>query len=203
MVLAGLAVAFRFFFDRGDNRDTDVVLFGFLFCYEVGLLGCEAHPLLFVTFPNGLSFLFLEILSRNSFGLRLWLYNFLAICSILYMLSMRVHRVPIPWVDTWMENAHDTHFLYLHKREKWSFLELSLTECLPKVVSIFVKIDDASVHVDQHSHDGPNSKFVTPGLLPLPPVVLYGALCIEISSPLPLSKDVSCMEVKAPDILLP
>jgi hypothetical protein len=118
------------------------------------------------------------------------------------MLTVAFQGVLVPRVDARMEDRHLTHFLNLYKREKWPFFKNRLAKSLAEVMSIFVKVYDSSVHINEHSNDGSDNKLVVPGFSGHFPVVLGGALRIEVAPPLFVVENVSSVQIEAPDVLL-
>lgn len=102
--------------------------------------------------------------------------------------------------------------MHLHEREERSFLKLRLTEGLPQVLSIFVEINDASVHVDEDADDAsrlklPFEQLLLPFLCQNLSLLFLGPVCwncleIVVLLPSPVGEDVTGAQVEAPDILL-
>ena len=146
-----------------------------------------------IALPYALSFLFLELFGTHPLWLRFRLNYFLPICFIFDMGSVGVHGVPVPRVDAWMENTHDTYLLNLYKREEWTFFERSLAKGLAKVMAILVEVDNSSIHVNQHSYDWANYKLVVSWLLGYLSVIFCWTLRIKVSSPFFLGENISCI----------
>ena len=125
-----LAISLGFFFLRAYNRNSNIIFFVLLFCEKISLFCSETHPLHLIALPYALSFLFLELPGAHPLGLGFWLDYFLTICFIFDVGSVGVHGVPVPRVDAWVENTHDTYLLNLYKREEWPFFERGLAEGL-------------------------------------------------------------------------
>jgi predicted DNA repair protein MutK len=69
-------------------------------------------------------------------------------------------------------------------------------------VPIFVKVDDTTVHVDEHANDGARNELVGAGLLADSLVLLNSALRVKIATPFLFVENITSIEVKAPNIFL-
>ena len=59
-----------------------------------------------------------------------------------------------------MKNGQLTDSWNLNKREKAATFELGLAECLSQILAVFVEVDEASIHINQHANHATNDNSI-------------------------------------------
>lgn len=101
----------------------------------------------------------------------------------------------IRWVNEWMENGQFARFLRFNERIQITIFEACFDKGLTKVIAIFEKVEDTTLHVNHNADDAANIEIAKWWL-----VILFNWIII---SPVSACVNVTCCQVDAPEVTCP